>query len=408
MRWLAIVALITLIVGCGGDGGDDDTTTSLETPTTAAATTSTSTAQAMAATSTMPAEAASPTTAAPPTGAPAASPPAREAVPTPIVLGSPAADLPVVGRLTATIPVGADPKAIAVGHGSVWLQNDDDGTISRIDPATNAIVATIPIAAPADPFLDERAHIRTATPDMAVDAISVWAIKPEEQAVVRIDPLTNSVVATIPLPYKAMSIAVDDSSLWVSYFSGPADTRVGRFDTTTLEAVATISDVPGPFGIAVAPDAVWVANFWDDSVTRIDPATNQVVAEIPISWPGRPPGLECSLCANEVLANEQGVWVSMRMGKAVARIDPATNRLVAIIPVGEQPNVLTSDARGVWVGHKSSAGALLIDPATNQVVAAAPAPDGSHQLAWIALWENTLWAVGMSTDDVVRIELSLE
>jgi YVTN family beta-propeller protein len=42
-----------------------------------------------------------------------------------------------------TIEVGARPSAVAVGNGAVWVANSGDGTVSRIDPATNAVVKTL-------------------------------------------------------------------------------------------------------------------------------------------------------------------------------------------------------------------------------------------------------------------------
>jgi YVTN family beta-propeller protein len=47
---------------------------------------------------------------------------------------------------TTTIPVGDGPSAIAVGAGAVWVVNRDDATVSRIDPETNEVVATIALA----------------------------------------------------------------------------------------------------------------------------------------------------------------------------------------------------------------------------------------------------------------------
>jgi YVTN family beta-propeller protein len=321
-------------------------------------------------------------------------------------MGTPATDLPLAGQITATIPVGVSPLAVAAGHGAIWAYNDMDGTLSRIDPATNAVVATIPIAAPLAAVPPELLGERQASPDLAIDATSVWVNKPEEQAVVQVDPGANMVVATIALAADPFSIAVDGSSLWVSLFS---TSSVVRIDTTTRQVVATISDVSAPGGIAIAGDAVWVANYWSDQVTRIDPETNQVVAQIRISWTGAPiTGAQCSLCVGEVLADEQGVWVTLRFANHVARIDQATNRLAAIIPVGSQPRSLASDARGVWVGHGSTTGVLLIDPATNQVVAAVPATDAPYQFAWIVLVENTIWVARASTNDVARIELQPE
>ena len=45
--------------------------------------------------------------------------------------------------VTATIPVGKYPTAIAVTPGAVWVANAGGPSVSRIDPATNEVVATI-------------------------------------------------------------------------------------------------------------------------------------------------------------------------------------------------------------------------------------------------------------------------
>jgi class 3 adenylate cyclase/streptogramin lyase len=46
-----------------------------------------------------------------------------------------------------TFNVGRGPKAIAVGEGAVWVANNLDGTVSRVDPKSGA-VATITLGAP--------------------------------------------------------------------------------------------------------------------------------------------------------------------------------------------------------------------------------------------------------------------
>ena len=107
---------------------DDDTPAVVSpgpTPTPVVAPSPTATA-APASSPTVMAQVASPTAAqaATPTEQPAPSPAATEAVPTPIVMGPPAADLPAAGQITATIPVGVSPLAVAAGHGSIWVQND--------------------------------------------------------------------------------------------------------------------------------------------------------------------------------------------------------------------------------------------------------------------------------------------
>jgi YVTN family beta-propeller protein len=46
-----------------------------------------------------------------------------------------------------TVQVGDFPTAVAFGHGSVWVANAGDGTVSRIDPETRRVSATIPLGA---------------------------------------------------------------------------------------------------------------------------------------------------------------------------------------------------------------------------------------------------------------------
>jgi YVTN family beta-propeller protein len=46
-----------------------------------------------------------------------------------------------------TVQVGDFPTAVAVGHGSVWVANAGDGTVSRIDPEAPRVTATIPLGA---------------------------------------------------------------------------------------------------------------------------------------------------------------------------------------------------------------------------------------------------------------------
>ena len=41
------------------------------------------------------------------------------------------------GNVIGTIPVGGGPSGVALAGGSVWVPNEFDGTVSRIDPATN-------------------------------------------------------------------------------------------------------------------------------------------------------------------------------------------------------------------------------------------------------------------------------
>ena len=51
----------------------------------------------------------------------------------------------VSGRRMGSVEGCNDPSAGAAGAGSVWVANSDDGTVTRIDPASNQVTAAIPI-----------------------------------------------------------------------------------------------------------------------------------------------------------------------------------------------------------------------------------------------------------------------
>ena len=79
--------------------------------------------------------------------------------------------------------------------------------------------------------------------------------------VVRIDPVTNAVTATIPLGRSAAMMAFGFDALWVT---SPADDRLLRIDPAT-NAVEEWSDgVEGAGLVAVGADALWVSLLFEE------------------------------------------------------------------------------------------------------------------------------------------------
>ena len=99
---------------------------------------------------------------------------------------------------------------------------------------------------------------------------------------------------------------------------------VSRLDPESGDVVETIELRPAPGGhvfsvlpglsvqhLAVSPDAVWAINR-DLSVSRIDPRTNRIVAQVE------------GVKANNIAVGDGDVWVAE--GDSLAEIDPSTNR----------------------------------------------------------------------------------
>ena len=92
---------------------------------------------------------------------------------------------PQRSRVVGHVLVGRRPVALAIGHGSVWVANADDGTVSRIDPDRGDVIRTIGIGAPAI--------------DLAVATDAVWVANGSDGTISRIDPSVDAVVETIDL-----------------------------------------------------------------------------------------------------------------------------------------------------------------------------------------------------------------
>jgi YVTN family beta-propeller protein len=197
----------------------------------------------------------------------------------------------------------------------------------------------------------------------------------------RIDPSRNAIVAKIRVA-RPEAAAAGDGAVWLSY---PYEDTVSRVDPATNRVTATIQVGPLPKGIAVSPGAVWVVNAGDPSVSRIDPATNRVVTKIRIG-----PKRACCAEHMSVIASPRAVWVAVTHGNSIVRIDPATNRVVATERVGYPPcGSLAADETMVWSSAGSCGGDVVarIDSRTHKLTAklAARQPVGV-ELAFGSVW----------------------
>ena len=200
---------------------------------------------------------------------------------------------------------------------------------------------------------------------------SLWVGAWPDREVVRIDPRSNRVTGRFPAGgLDPAGLAVDATTVWVVH----RDTdEVVRVDPGTGRVVARIRLDPLPFEfapgdrrflpslVAVGAGAGWVASA-RGAVARIDAASNRVVAVIRLARQA-PAGIAV---AGRI------VWVA-EGGHGMARIDAATNRLLGTIRLDVHADRVATDGGAIWVGGRStdpsseSAGAVArIDAATGR------------------------------------------
>jgi YVTN family beta-propeller protein len=116
---------------------------------------------------------------------------------------------PRTAQAILKIPVGRGPADIGIGFDSVWVSNVWDGTVSRIDPSTDHVVATIEVGGRSESYL---------AGGIAPAAGSMWVAVPTQREVVRIDPATNQVEERILLPTLGIPFRLIAAfgSIWVT------------------------------------------------------------------------------------------------------------------------------------------------------------------------------------------------
>src|SRR5687768_7426239 len=121
-----------------------------------------------------------------------------------------------------------------------------------------------------------------------------------------------------------------------------------------------------------------------------------------------------------IVAADEGVWVTINRGahsSAVARIDPATNRVAATVPVQGRMSEIAAGQGSVWIsGDLDKGGSVLhrIDPETNRLVATFPfaccytGPVAAGEGAvWVVLTDREDRSVSMARLDTQAEEVSL-
>ena len=244
---------------------------------------------------------------------------------------------PKTNTVGATIPVGKAPCAgLAIGFGSVWVPQCSDGTVWRVDMASQKAVAMIP------------AGIADTEGGIAAGEGSVWMPSDASGVLSRIDPATNKVASKIKIPAGSYTAIVAEHSVWITSTKNNLVTRV---DARTEKAIASIPVGPAPRFLAAGLGSVWVLNQQDGSVARIDPASNRVLATIAVGVPGE---------GGDIATGEGAVWVTAN-GKPLSRIDPATNRVTRQF-VGKGGDALRVGLGSLWLANHDFHEVWRIDP----------------------------------------------
>jgi YVTN family beta-propeller protein len=179
---------------------------------------------------------------------------------------------------------------VAGGEGVLWSMGIFGDKRLSTDPGELRILGNVTLPY-REPVSVETTRINQR--DLAVGYGSVWTLGDGiDRRMWRLDRRSGRILATIELPFIPRTVAAGEGGVWVT---APLDDRVLRIDPETNAITATIPTGRGTSGVA----AVWVTSTIDGTVSRIDPGSAEVADQIDVG--GRP---------REVAVGAGGVWVT--------------------------------------------------------------------------------------------------
>ena len=244
------------------------------------------------------------------------------------------------------------------------------------------------LASKATLHLGETADWVVITPD------AVWVGSTGPYAVHRIDPRSNKLVATVTLPGEPCAgMTAGFNALWVPLCGTP--TTLARVDlqSNTLTGVFKAGPAAAEGGITTGAGSVWLVLDKNGKLARIDPVSGAVKAVIAI-----PPG-----SYNPVFSGGR-VWVTRAEGSEITPVDAATGKVLPSIPTGPGPRFLSSGEGKIWTlnqGDGSVTSIATSDLAARTIGLGIPGHGGDIAvgggMVWTSMPKVPLSAIDAST-----------
>jgi YVTN family beta-propeller protein len=289
--------------------------------------------------------------------------------------------------LLASVLLALPAGAWAVGP-KAYVGNFKDNTVSVIDTAAAAVVATVPVAA--------GPHGMAVTPD----GRTVYVSGDASSEVSVIDTATDRVARTIEVGKTPHGLAMtpDGRRLLVGVYG---EDRIAFVDTESGAVVGT-APVPKPHTVAVRPDGrlAYVSSQEPGKfgLVVIDLATRAVVRTVPLAKPPR--DLEFGY-------DGKALYFTIAGTNAVEVLDPETDKVVAEIPTGVSPHI-ASLFRGAPAGTVVVQGPgelMLFSPTTNTPLRSIAVGKQPHWMA-AAGDGKTVYVTNEGSNDVTVVDLT--
>ena len=279
-------------------------------------------------------------------------------------------------RPVATLRVGREPTALAVGTARLWVSSRGASALYSIDPVTNQQAGS-PVPAGGSPV------------SVAVAFGSIWVLNRGSSMLLRLNPVQGIAPIRIPVGSDPSDVTFDKRWVWVA---NHGDDTVSRVDPDTDEVDATLHVGAGPTSIATGAGGVWVTNTDGRSVSKINPQKEIVVGKpIPV---GQHP--------SDLAVGGGYVWVSDASADTITRVNRRSRSISGDpIGVGDHPTAVATGGGYVWVANGGDSTVTRIDRKTAGLFGS-PIPVGKDP-TYIVVGQGAAWTANFEDATVTKI-----
>ena len=233
--------------------------------------------------------------------------------------------LPSTVRTRIPLPFG-QPGDITILGSTAWISDWSASQIAGVDLAARRVTRTLQVGGQQDEPVS-----------MTSGAGSLWVLDFSE-LLLRIDPASGAITKRFPIPGLGADVAYGDGFIWVITDEPAANgghEYLYKIDPSR-DVVVKAAPIPGAGPACAAfpgPHGIWIGCAGVNRVTLINQDSLKPAQSLPVDSGGFTP---------QIVPGRNAVWVLTPSG--LARADPATGRITAIIHTGYAPSALSAPA----------------------------------------------------------------
>jgi outer membrane protein assembly factor BamB len=219
-------------------------------------------------------------------------------------------------------------------------------------PPTPLITASVSASAEPDDGILAEVAVEGSPCFLAEAGGRIWVTSFDGNELTEIDPRSNEVVRSYPMPDGPCGMVAVGDTLWVQSSNG----TLVRFDARRRREVERLRIGGGVVGLVSAPSGLWGLDQGSNEVVQLDPTSGDVLGRVRVEPP-----------LAGIAAEGDRIWtVSGR--ETLIRIDPRSHRIVDRIVIERfEPEGITIDGPTLWVSSSFEGALVRVDTRTGKV-----------------------------------------